>query len=430
MQNFTPTTPSWIDETSAQVSPEMTFNEASQLWIESRAAFSSAGKRLKGYIRENTARGYRNNIRSLQLYFGEQHLSEIRLDHLVRYQRLRVAGEEPFVRYRRPQDARPKMKNGEIVAPPKGKTPCPVKPQQVNQELAVLIRILDKANLWTVDHQRLYEPLIGEIAEIQRALRPEEQRRWLDVARSNQRWSTVYWYSLLAFDTCMGTNEIRALRLGDISLQQRQITVPPQGAKNQYRHRLIPVASDGAMWALENLVMQAQERGAKEPQHYLFPFGARGASMKSPKRRAKYDLTRPMSGSGIKREWEEVRIASGLTWFRPYDCRHTAITRLAEAGVPMAIIMKRAGHISQQMTEHYTHIADSMQVQAVRQAQQFDRPIGYRAIAAALPTVPRSPAPPAPADSAALIRQLFAELQSQCGFTPSQLREALLTGTD
>jgi len=73
-----------------------------------------------------------------------------------------------------------------------------------------------------------------------------------------------------------------------------------------------------------------------------------------------------MTVSGLKKPWEEVREASKLTWFRQYDCRHTAITRLAEGGTPLATIMKRAGHISPKMTDHYTHISDQSQIQSVR----------------------------------------------------------------
>jgi integrase len=112
----------------------------------------------------------------------------------------------------------------------------------------------------------------SSISSMSRALTPEEQRRWLDAARSSPRWDVVYWYSLLAFDTCMSTNEIRALRLGDVNLQQRVLTVPVEGSKNFHRHRSIPIVSDGALWAVDSLLRRARELGAREPQHYLFPF--------------------------------------------------------------------------------------------------------------------------------------------------------------
>jgi integrase len=82
--------------------------------------------------------------------------------------------------------------------------------------------------------------------------------------------------------------------------------------------------------------------------HYLFPIR---------RVRDEYDPTQPMSTSGLKKLWQEVREASGLTWFRPYDTRHTGITRQAEHGVPIEIIKAKAGHVSNRMSQHYTHVS-------------------------------------------------------------------------
>jgi integrase len=65
-----------------------------------------------------------------------------------------------------------------------------------------------------------------------------------------------------------------------------------------------------------------------------------------------------MSSTGLRKPFEEVREAAGLPWFRLYDWRHTAVTRLAEAGVPYAIIDERSGHHTEKMRQHYTHIGE------------------------------------------------------------------------
>ncbi|MDR5727628.1 MAG: tyrosine-type recombinase/integrase, partial [Terriglobia bacterium] len=127
----------------------------------------------------------------------------------------------------------------------------------------------------------------------------------------------------------------------------------PDGAKCRGRQRTIAVENADALWALEKLLERAAELGANEPQHYLFPF-------RDPKKNA-FDATRPMTVSGLKRRWEEVREASKLKRFRMYDTRHTAITRLAEQGVPIAVIMSLAGHLSPRMTAHYTQISEAVQ---------------------------------------------------------------------
>jgi hypothetical protein len=77
-----------------------------------------------------------------------------------------------------------------------------------------------------------------------------------------------------------------------------------------------------------------------------------------------------MSVQGLKKPWQEVREATGLLQFRMYDTRHTAITRLAEGGVPVTVIMDLAGHISPRMTQHYTHVSEQAKIIAMRQASQ------------------------------------------------------------
>ncbi len=403
-------TQSWILQREQKITPDMTFAEAGRLWLESIAPVAADGSRIGGYIRSTTKRDYERKLRSVCLFFGTMRLCEIRLDHLTAYQRARAEGAEPFIRRRHPYDKEPR--------------PCPAKPEQVNKELTHVVRILKETGLWGEQLKDLYRELREEIPEIPRALTPEEQLRWLKTARSHPRWNLVYWWSLLAFDTCMSTNEIRGLRLGDINLQQRMVRVPVEASKNAHRHRDIEIAGEDAIWALEQLVARAHRLGARDPQHYLFPFIVT---------RSKHSFAdRHMTESGLKKLWEEVRQASGLIWFRMYDTRHTAITRLAEAGVPIMVIMKRAGHVSMRMTEHYTHISDRTQVDEVRRAQRYNGGLGTQGqdgFAYSQPPTRYAPPPPVPVDPGALIGQMLRTLQEQCGVTAEQLREILLAQT-
>ena len=343
-----------------EIKPDMTFREASERWLSSLVS-----------RRDTTSDSYQQYVRALKLFFADMTLRDIRLDHLTAYQKARFAGAEPFIRYRRPQDAKARQV-GDTIIPAKGVTPCPAKPKKVNQELGTLIRILKRTGLWTEQHSDLYQQLPEDIAEIPRALAPEEQHRWLEAAMSHPRWQVVFWYSLLAFDTCMSTNEIRSLRLQDINLPLRTVTVPVAGSKNKYRHRTILMGDQSAFSALECLIQRANKLGSCRPDHYLFPWRLSAGTWDDTRttRLGVYDPTKSMGESGIKKAWEEVRQATGLTWFRQYDCRHTAITRLAEAGVALPFIMKRAGHVSKQMTEHYTHLAEGFMMQEMQRAHR------------------------------------------------------------
>lgn len=338
-------------------SADLGFKEAARRWLAARSIEPTVGHRGR-YIRENTHDSYRHYIDSLTLFFQDMPLKKIHVGHLAQYQRARLAGADPFIRYRRPQDKKAHTLADGSTVPPKGKTPCPAKPKKINQELGLLKRLMMLGNAWTGEMEKLYEPLLEEEEEfIPRALSPQEQKHWLTVARSNSRWHTVLWYSMLAFGTCLSTDEERAIRLGDINLFQGVLVIPR--GKVKQRSRTIELVGADVLWALEQLMTQAAERGSKEPQHYLFPW--RDAP-------EKFDPTKPMSESGIKKAWQEVRDASRLTWFRQYDTRHTAITRLAEAGVPIDVIMSRAGHVSLKMQKHYTHISRAAQRQWIEHA--------------------------------------------------------------
>jgi integrase len=65
-----------------------------------------------------------------------------------------------------------------------------------------------------------------------------------------------------------------------------------------------------------------------------------------------------MSNSGIKKAWDQVRKAADLPWLRIHDLGHTAITLMAEAGVPIPVILSMAGHISTRMQQHYTSVSE------------------------------------------------------------------------
>lgn len=46
----------------------------------------------------------------------------------------------------------------------------------------------------------------------------------------------------------------------------------------------------------------------------------------------------------------------GLDGVRFHDLRHTAVTVMAERGLPDQVIMAQVGHISREMLQHYSHI--------------------------------------------------------------------------
>lgn len=180
----------------------------------------------------------------------------------------------------------------------------------------------------------------------------EEQHRFLHVAASRTDFRFMYQYAIVALQTTAATNEMRALRLGDIALADKIIQIPRAGAKNKYRQRAIPLVTEDAVWALQGLIDRAHELGSCDPSHYLFPVQAH---------RGVYDPAQPMSESGLKKPWDELRRAAGLPNLRLYDLRHTGITRMAEAGVPLPVAMTFAGHMTLRSQQHYQAVCMAAQ---------------------------------------------------------------------
>lgn len=50
---------------------------------------------------------------------------------------------------------------------------------------------------------------------------------------------------------------------------------------------------------------------------------------------------------------------------RFHDLRHTALTKMAEAGVPERVMMALAGHLSRAMLERYSHVRMKAKREAV-----------------------------------------------------------------
>lgn len=321
----------------AEISPELSFNEAFPLWIDRRVLKHAFAISSAKYISERTEWDYRQYARALAKEFGKMRLCDITLDHILEYSQARAFCDGDWDR-----------KAGA---------------NRIRKEVGMLVRVMRAAKVWTEYFDEQFTPLAVAESDVQRALDPDEQKHFLATAASRQRWEFVLHYSIAALQTTAATNEMRGVRLGDLNLQAGAVMVRSATAKNKYRIRTIPLESREVMWAFEQLRARAGSMGAWAPHHYLFPIMARKNT---------YDPTRMMSDSGLKKVWDEVRTAAGIPWLRPYDLRHTGITRMAEAGTPIPVIMSFAGHMSLKMQQHYTTI--SMQAKRKAAASTWNDP--------------------------------------------------------
>lgn len=75
-----------------------------------------------------------------------------------------------------------------------------------------------------------------------------------------------------------------------------------------------------------------------------------------------HDPKRPITD--ISSAWHKLRTAAGVAC-RLHDLRHTAATKMAEAGVPESTMLALMGHTSRAMLERYLHIRMAAKRQAV-----------------------------------------------------------------
>jgi integrase len=59
--------------------------------------------------------------------------------------------------------------------------------------------------------------------------------------------------------------------------------------------------------------------------------------------------------AGWRTAWRSILKEAGVQ-ARFHDLRHTAVTQLAEAGLPDHVIMAQVGHVDPEMVKRYSHI--------------------------------------------------------------------------
>ncbi|MGC9158744.1 MAG: hypothetical protein ACP5FH_07100 [Terracidiphilus sp.] len=270
---------------------------AFELWIERRMIRKAGQSSNARFISPRTERDLRQYARSASKFFGRLTLGEIHAGHLREYQRARAVCDQECGSWEQPAGA-----------------------NLIRKEVGTVIRVMRATGAWTAHHEDAFEPLLTVTSDVQRAMSPDEQHRWLRVAASREAWRIVYDWSVVALQTTAASNEMRALRFGDIFLEEGIIQIRSEGAKNRFRIRTIPLQTPEVVWAMRSLMERARTLGTNGPHCYLFPFHVTAD---------RYDALRPMTVWGLRKHWEEVRAAAALEWLRIYDLRHTAITRMA-----------------------------------------------------------------------------------------------------
>ena len=214
-------------------------------------------------------------------------------------------------------------------------------PKTINGELSVLRQVLRHAKLW-YRFEDEYKPLKNIKPPVGQALTDDDQQRLFDLAASKPEWLFAYVAATLAFYCGLRACEIRGMQWKHVSWMKRRLEIRRSKTPAGWRD---PSLNARCLSVLKALHDQADAVGYAEPDHFLFPWHGRDK---------KIDPTRSMTS--WRSAWRSLRKAAGLDHVRFHDGRHTALTRLAEAGQPDWVIQAQLGHVSPAMMKTYSHI--------------------------------------------------------------------------
>jgi integrase len=224
-------------------------------------------------------------------------------------------------------------------------------PKTVNLEVGTLRAILKRGGQWARLQPEV--KMLPTRDDVGRAITPEEETALLQ-ACSQSRSRSLVPFVTLAIETGARYGVIRTLQWGSVDLENRCLKFGKDKTAAG-TGRIIPL-SQRAVAALSFWMTHFPER---KPEHYVFPserYGAGGDAF-SPKA-YHVDPSKPIGD--IKEAWEAARLRAARILkskteetaseekiaplaCRFHDLRHTAVSRMLNAGIPIAKVAKIVG---------------------------------------------------------------------------------------
>jgi len=298
------------------------FSVAAEDWLASKIA----------HLATRTVKIERANLRHLNPFFGKMLVCDISSDNIGCYQGAR-------------------LKEG-------------ASPKTINLEVATLRAVLRKHRLWATIQPDVRMLRLSE--DVGRAITRDEEAALLAACQSS-RSRSLYTAVVLALNTCMRHSELRLLKWKQVNFVARTITVGASKTEAG-EGRVLPL-NDRAFAVLE---FWGSLFPSHETEHYVFPQEKYGLEQrkdadKGTIRPCVYS-TDPRKPIGRwKKAWESAKKLAGVSC-RFHDLRHTACTRMLEAGIPFSVvasIMGWSASTTVRMAKRYGHIGQDAQRQAV-----------------------------------------------------------------
>lgn len=232
-------------------------------------------------------------------------------------------------------------------------------PKTINGTVSVLRQLLKHARLWNRVAED-YKPLRNTKLPVGRALTLDEQKHLFETAalwkldapltkrgkdgktyKLQADWQYAHAAATLAAYCGLRACEIKGLQWKDVDFEHGLLQIRRSKTPGGWRTpTLNAVCSD----VLAGLYETARTNNATDLEHFVFPWqGGKGI----------VDPTRPMAG--WRTAWRSILKEAGIK-ARFHDLRHTAVTTMAEAGLPDLTIMAQVGHVSPEMMKTYSHI--------------------------------------------------------------------------
>lgn len=211
----------------------------------------------------------------------------------------------------------------------------------INMELGELSRAI--GHPWSILWPKVRK--MEERKDVGKALSVEEEARLLDALSSNSSPNAsplISTFVRIALATGMRSGEITSLTWEQVTLTKRVITVG-RAKTSSGTGRQIPINRELFEILRAHAEWFTMRFGETRPEHFLFPFG-------TPK---PADPTKPVTD--LTSAWDALRKKANVRC-RLHDLRHTAATKMAEAGVPESTMLSLMGHMSRAMLERYSHI--------------------------------------------------------------------------
>ncbi|MBI2818629.1 MAG: tyrosine-type recombinase/integrase [Acidobacteria bacterium] len=315
----------------------MLFSFAAEAWLKSKTAHLSP----RSVIIE------RANLKHLAPAFGKLLLCDVTADTIGAYQARRLKEK--------------------------------ASPKTINLEVGTVRAILRKHRMWAAIQPDVR--VLPTREDIGRALSPAEETALLQACGESRSRSLLPAVTL-ALSPAMRASEIRLLRWNQIDLARRTVIVG-KSKSAAGTGRQLPL-NDRAAKVLEFWACLFPDR---QPEHYIFSsekyggtgeeetFGFRGS--------VPYDTDPEKPIGHWKEVWEAARIRAGVILYgepkegekakplacRFHDLRHTACTRMLEAGVPFSVvstIMGWSAATTARMVKRYGHIGQAGQRETMR----------------------------------------------------------------